>query len=209
MNVVIFSGGSGSDSLQRGLYETYPELNIQVITNAYDNGLSTGLIRTVFDGKILGPSDVRKNQSRHYSLVHGRNDVYDFIEHRFTSNKPQEYVQKYFESKEWSPVLSVLNETVQVYFESIPNALDIEYVDFSIGNIIYGYLAHQFDNSLQAAADYMRELLDIPQETILNSDDSLFLQAITESGKILHDEVDIVEYATFDDPIVEIGRAHV
>lgn len=210
MNVVIFSGGSGSDFLQQGLYRNYPELNIKIITNAYDNGLSTGLIRTVFDGKILGPSDVRKNQSRHYSLKYGKDEVYSFIEHRFTSTDPELYVNEYFKSLDSNnKKLQTLYEIAAAYFKTVPEAKSIEYVDFSIGNIIYGYLAHKNNNSLQAAADEMRSILNIDQETILNSDESLFLQAITESGKILHDEADIVDYANENDKIVDIRFATV
>ena len=43
MNIVILSGGSGNDSLIKGLKEMYPESDIKVIINAYDSGKSTGI----------------------------------------------------------------------------------------------------------------------------------------------------------------------
>lgn len=203
MKVTIFSGGSGSDALQEGLYRRFKELDITIITNGYDNGLSTGKIRTVFNGEILGPSDIRKNQTRHYRLVHGEDSVYRFIEHRFTSDNPLSYIERYYKELK-SEKLDKFFAIVKEYFEMVPEASNIEYVDFSIGNIIYGYLAHKFGNSMQAAADYMKELLDIPQTTVLNSDESLFLQAITESGKIIYDEADIVDYANPNNKIKDI-----
>lgn len=204
MNVLIFSGGSGSDSLQKGLYNEYPELDITVLTNAYDNGKSTGAIRQVFDGKILGPSDVRKNQARHYALENGEDEVFKFIEHRFTNDDPESYIAGYYEGLPQSEKLTRLYHIVEEYFKTSDKAYDIAYEDFSIGNIIYGFLAARFDNSLQRAADYMRQLLNIRQETVLNSDESLFLQAVTESGRILRDEADIVDYENAEDKIVDI-----
>lgn len=204
MNVLIFSGGSGSDSLQKGLYAKFPELDITVLTNAYDNGKSTGAIRQVFGGNILGPSDVRKNQSRHWALKKQyKDEVYEFIEHRFTSDDPEGYITNYFLKLEPSPILEKLYSIVQNYFKQAPYK-SVAYEDFSIGNIIYGYLAWKHGNSLQKAADYMADLLSLDQETVLNSDESLFLQAITKSGKILHDEADIVEFCNEEDPIADI-----
>ena len=43
MKTVILSGGSGNDSLIRGLKYYYPSMNCKVIVNAYDNGKSTGV----------------------------------------------------------------------------------------------------------------------------------------------------------------------
>ena len=204
MKVLIFSGGSGSDALQTGLYEKYPELDITILLNGFDNGKSTGAIRQVFDGEILGPSDVRKNQTRQYALKNGFDDVYTFIEHRFTSDKPIEYIRSYYSELSENSLLTQLMRIVEDYFAEVPASKNIEYVDFSIGNIIYGHLAHLGNNSLQAAADHMRELLEIDQEVILNSDESLFLQATTLSGKTLRDEADIVDFANNEDTITGI-----
>lgn len=211
MNVVIFSGGSGSHLLQQNMFSKYEDLNVSVITNAYDNGKSTGAIRTVFDGKILGPSDVRKNQTRHYSLKYGIDDVYRFIEHRFTSSTPLEYITTYVNRirtnshVEKNILIDKLLAIVERYFKTIPAAANIAYEDFSIGNIIYGMLAFENNYSLQTASDIMKELLDIDQETILNDDESLFLFAKTQSGMLIHDEADIVDYDNAENKIVDIG----
>jgi 2-phospho-L-lactate transferase/gluconeogenesis factor (CofD/UPF0052 family) len=51
MKIVILSGGTGSIQLQRGIYSVFngisDGLDIKVLVNAYDNGLSTGLVRKV------------------------------------------------------------------------------------------------------------------------------------------------------------------
>lgn len=203
MKILIFSGGSGSHELQKGLWGISKDIEISILTNGYDNGLSTGLIRTVFNGEILGPSDIRKNQTRHNTLVHN-DDVSKFIEHRFTSSNPKKYIHDFAKTLEYNEKINKLLKICDDYF-SCPNALNIEYSDFSIGNIIYGYLSFKNNNSLQSAADIMRSILEIPQKTILNSDESLFLMAETKSGKTLFDEADIVDYGDYDDHIKSIS----
>ena len=66
MKVTILSGGTGSKGLQSGFHKIYGQSVIPtILINAYDNGLSTGAVRKVMDGEILGPSDLRKNQERY------------------------------------------------------------------------------------------------------------------------------------------------
>jgi 2-phospho-L-lactate transferase/gluconeogenesis factor (CofD/UPF0052 family) len=61
LNVVVFAGGRGSASIISAL-KKYRQMNLHVLVNAYDDGLSTGEMRRFVDG-MLGPSDVRKNIS--------------------------------------------------------------------------------------------------------------------------------------------------
>jgi GT2 family glycosyltransferase/2-phospho-L-lactate transferase/gluconeogenesis factor (CofD/UPF0052 family) len=56
-NVVILCGGRGSGPLANQLLDQ--NANVTCLVNAYDDGLSTGRLRYVFDE--LGPSDLRKN----------------------------------------------------------------------------------------------------------------------------------------------------
>jgi len=73
--IVIFAGGTGSIALQTGFKHLYDKsVKVDVIISAYDNGKSTGECRKVFGGKILGPSDLRKNQMTQFALI---NDVYN------------------------------------------------------------------------------------------------------------------------------------
>lgn len=94
IKIVIFSGGTGSIALQTGLYRLFGNsVQVDVIISAYDNGKSTGECRKVFNGKILGPSDLRKNQMTQYSILNELNGssikddkslLYDLFEERFT-----------------------------------------------------------------------------------------------------------------------------
>lgn len=94
IKIVIFSGGTGSIALQTGLHNLLGDsAKVDVIISAYDNGKSTGECRKVFNGKILGPSDLRKNQITQYSILNGLNNqtqesdktlIYNLFEERFT-----------------------------------------------------------------------------------------------------------------------------
>src|SRR5271170_1766918 len=62
INVVLFSGGSGTQSITEALLR-HPQISLKILINAYDDGHSTGRLRKFIPG-MLGPSDVRKNINR-------------------------------------------------------------------------------------------------------------------------------------------------
>src|ERR1041384_5846909 len=62
INVVLFSGGSGTQSITEAFLR-HPQISLKILINAYDDGHSTGRLRRFFPG-MLGPSDVRTNINR-------------------------------------------------------------------------------------------------------------------------------------------------
>src|SRR6266403_1021604 len=62
INVVLFSGGSGTQTITEALLR-HPQISLAILINAYDDGHSTGRLRRFIPG-MLGPSDVRKNINR-------------------------------------------------------------------------------------------------------------------------------------------------
>lgn len=101
--VLIFAGGTGSIALQTGLHQLYGNsLQVDVVISAYDNGKSTGECRKIFGGKILGPSDLRKNQLTQFKLYNSlaclkedaikedKKLLLDLFEERFSKPKWQE-----------------------------------------------------------------------------------------------------------------------
>lgn len=217
MRIVILTGGTGSIALQRGLYNAL-ETNLdgietQIIVNAYDNGLSTGAVRQVMDGEILGPSDVRKNQATRLQMKHPNSPWLRALNRRFTL-KParvkdfcqEQIIQLVSDLKmQASPAdpCELLQIATREYFNS-PVALQIEYVDFSFANIIYAGLARANGNSLRAAASLMAAAMDIEDGVLLNDDKSLFLGAITRSGHRIADEGQIVSWGNEADPFVDV-----
>ena len=61
IRVCLFCGGRGAASLIRELLRR-PQIELNLLINAYDDGLSTGALRDFIPG-MLGPSDFRKNLS--------------------------------------------------------------------------------------------------------------------------------------------------
>jgi 2-phospho-L-lactate transferase/gluconeogenesis factor (CofD/UPF0052 family) len=58
LRAVVFSGGRGTTSIADALLR-HPQIDLTLVVNAYDDGLSTGRVRAFVPG-MLGPSDVRK-----------------------------------------------------------------------------------------------------------------------------------------------------
>lgn len=217
MKIVILTGGTGSIALQQGLHDALETqldgIDVNIIVNAYDNGLSTGEVRRVMDGRILGPSDVRKNQTTRLRLRDPSDPWLAFQECRFTAETHK--ARELCESKVASLLVELerrgrptdcggmLYDSIATFFAA-PLAERTTYHDFSLANIVYAGLAAANGNSLRAAAKIMAEAMILPDNVLLNDDRSLFLGAVTRNGKRLTDEGDIVVWGREDDPIVDI-----
>ena len=208
MKIVIFSGGTGSVQLQTGLYEVFGKdvLDYTIITNLADNGLSTGVVRKVMDGEIMGPSDLRKNQMLRAKLEGSCDeDTLAFLDQRITMRA--EDVEMYLlttiaQLDEGPDSKAILELGVRTFFEQ-PKALQIDYDDFSVSNIIYAGLARQYGNSLDIAGEMFERVLNIPKDSVIsNTDQSMYLTATTESGYRIMDEGDIVSWNNPQDKIV-------
>ena len=91
INFTIFAGGSGNSRLIE-ILSKIKDINLNVIVNCYDDGKSTGRLRSLVDG-MLGPSDIRKNIS---SLL-DKNDFYEkklkyIIDYRFKKIRPKKII---------------------------------------------------------------------------------------------------------------------
>jgi 2-phospho-L-lactate transferase/gluconeogenesis factor (CofD/UPF0052 family) len=226
MNIVILSGGTGSIALQRGLYglldSSQDGVSTKILTNAYDNGLSTGAVRKVCGGHILGPSDVRKNQTTRLKLEKPNSPWAKFLDIRFTveTQAAKDYclekiaelehdLQAYADVSDRHSLVkkvsntALLREAVEQFFKQ-QVASKIDYNDFSLANIIYAGFASANKNSLRQAATIMAGLMGISDNVIVNDDRSLFLGATTKSGIRVTDEGDIVSWGQIHDPFVDI-----
>lgn len=233
MRILILTGGSGSVAIQRGLFNVFERpshgkgttqsiankegFQIQVLTNAYDDGLSTGLVRRAAKGELLGPSDVRKNQVLRYEMLSQQypdkfsSAMKEFLSYRFTTPTADAHAHCHSRIDELAEsggvpesVVEEFSAAVDDYFK-LPLARTFDYIDFSIANIIYAGISIAHGGSLRAAATRMAHLLGIPEDyVILNEDRSLFLSARTKSGHIIKDECNIDIWGNEDDPLEEI-----
>lgn len=227
-NIVIFSGGTGSIAIQEGLSSIYgnDNYNIDIVINAYDNGKSTGVCREIFDSKILGPSDLRKNHMTQFKVQHraelrdydSRESVlYRLFNLRLDANSKENYYDNAcallenardkigdrdtFYLKSLIDYFFFENVRSNIWRKSIEN---VDFKDFSIANIFYASAAAMNGNSLRLAGKDMADILCIKDNVHLISDVNLYLQAKSESGYIIPDEGDIVEWDNPDDKIVDV-----
>ena len=202
MRIVILSGGSGNDSLLRGLIRVYPQAHINIIVNAYDNGKSTGVCRAVTN--TLGVSDIRKNHFRLYQelipIQHQDAGIVKFYKSRLdlTAGKELSEVEAFLDSCGLSHLFYYATR-----FFSRPLSVGFEYKDFSISNIIYAEMYAEM--GYEATNKYFSEqVLCIPDSVCLNSFDNVYISANTKAGAVIHGEEAIVEYCNQYDPIKSI-----
>lgn len=207
----VIGGGTGSQPMQKALIgQLGSSFEFSVLTNCYDNGKSTGFVRRLFNNKILGPSDLRKNQLLRHFLLQGQTELYQALNYRFTAKSLAEIeteVGKVNEKicslvpKEYRTIL----KRIEDHFLTNLREKNLECLtDFSYTNVIYGNLAYSL-KSMSAAGRFMAGLLNIPEDAVmLNSDENFFLKAITEFGHKIEDEGDIVNWCHPDDKITDI-----
>lgn len=197
MKTVILSGGSGNDSLIKGLKHYYPNMNCKVIVNAYDNGKSTGVCRAVTN--TLGVSDIRKNHIRMYKAMHGtcNKNIIEFYDNRYDFTPGNEVSEITEKLNTWG--MPQFIPLVKSFFDR-PKAKRYSYIDFNISNIVY---AESYATmGYEATNDYFcNHILDIDSFVLLNSYSNVYLQAITKSDYIIKDEGEIVEWCNSDDKI--------
>ena len=199
--------------IQRGLYSIFGDtVEQRIIINGYDDGKSTGAVRRVYNDKILGPSDLRKNQVFRHQLQNGgqETDLSRFLNHRF--HAPDAVSAK----KVVLSLLQVLDdiraETYQLFYKHIESFFEVAlietYTDFNVGNIIYSSLFAELGTA--PAITCMEEVLGIPRGHVLyQSNEALNLSATTAMGKTLVDEASIVDFGDETDEIVAVHLQNV
>tara|TARA_Y100001970_G_scaffold250206_1_gene321715 strand:+ start:36739 stop:38922 length:2184 start_codon:yes stop_codon:yes gene_type:complete len=219
IKIVLFSGGRGSGKISNGLrqYARSSGFKLEVvhITNAYDDGKSTGEVRRFYGNSILGPSDVRKIQENQYSFFKTDQSVKDFLNIRFDGNREEILIELQEISKDRTPSTRFIYDlylSLQPSFrETVREALlhffeknfeNINLNDFAFSNLIYASLADKYGGLHEAEKIFRREL-QIPDPVLLNSEENFYTFALTEAGHLLHDEASIVDYA-YVSPIYEV-----
>lgn len=137
-------------------------------------------------GRVLGPSDVRKNHATRLALIDPVSPWLSFLGHRF-SCAPAAALNTCFSQVEQlcgklgrRDAFELLSNSIEKFFSS-PAASSATYEDFSLANIVYAGVAASHGFSLRVAATIMARTMDIPDNVLLNDDASLYLGAITSN----------------------------
>lgn len=204
MNVVVFTGGKGNANLIKHLKDL-SYINLSLLINGYDDGLSTGVIRSAIQG-MLGPSDFRKNFS--YIL----DDFTDYncnlkklFEHRLTDEEtrillqnPDELIRKLIH--ETYTIDSRSENFITRYFESGAKKL-LKFThnfavlnNFSLGNIIIGGIYAE-TNDFNLALYLLTTQFKLTAKIInISTADNSKLVAFDGNDNFLANEEDIVNY---------------
>lgn len=219
INVVLFSGGSGTASIAEALLR-HPQIRLQILINAYDDGHSTGRLRKFIPG-MLGPSDVRKNINRlmpvrercqkslkrlsDHRLPVGisRADALGILDSLISGNLSGMGAEMASEfgrlSMGQAREFQALLEAFRSYFdeqEAAGNRFD--FTDCAIGNLLFSgcYLreGRDFNRTVTAFSCFY----EVPPDALMNitRGENLFLVAEKEDGSLLLNEADIVAAQT-------------
>jgi 2-phospho-L-lactate transferase/gluconeogenesis factor (CofD/UPF0052 family) len=212
IRVSLFCGGRGSAALIRELSRR-PDIKLNLLINAYDDGLSTGEIRGFIPG-MLGPSDFRKNLS--YLLDLHSNEQYaltSLLEYRFPVPTDAQAIVELSKAlknptriggieaklnqmlQQVDPsTLKRIHEYVLVfmdYCDRQPKAFDFS--DCSLGNILFaGAYIKAAGNFNQATAELATLFGSKASLINVTGGENRILVALKEDGEILECEAKIV-----------------
>jgi len=209
LEVVLFSGGRGSAKIIPELLK-WDSIKLSVIINGYDDGKSTGEIRKFF--KMLGPSDIRKNQE----LLMSKKNVYyedlkKIFQFRFpflaTNMECKNEIQSFINGEKQTIADisfsdSVLKELVRKLLKGFVLSLKLyetlseekfNFSDCSLANCLYAGAYELLEKNFDATIDFFNVLLQVKGEVIPTNLEDKKLIAIRENGEILYNETQIAD----------------
>ncbi|MEO8678277.1 MAG: glycosyltransferase [Vicinamibacterales bacterium] len=215
INLVLFSGGSGTESITTALLK-HPQISLTILINAYDDGHSTGRLRRFIPG-MLGPSDVRKNIARLMPSSEGCHRAIKAISERrlpvgISRDDALAFLEKCLRGdlREASPDLADLFDALTVrqtkglfaYVNTFLAYLGrqeaagrrFDFTDCALGNIFFAgcYLqeGRDFNRTIRAFSAFY----EVSPDVLLNitMGENLFLVAEKENGSVLLSEADLV-----------------
>ena len=222
-NIVIFAGGHGGIKLQQSIAKyAGNNVNVDIIISAYDNAKSTLACRKVFDNKLLGISDLRKNHITQYAIQHDMNDdtnkfILEWLEYRTPKQDynnveayslTKEYIANYYTHTKDKKGYELFKKAVDNFFIKNDDwritTKSINFKDFALSNILYSSIANMHSNSMNVAGTIMANILNIKDNVHTISDTNGWLYGVAESGNILTDEDIISQWDNASDRIVDI-----
>ena len=210
-NVVIYCGGRGSAAIIQELLR-HSDINLTLIVNAYDDGLSTGMLRN-FVSQMLGPSDFRKNLS--YLLDPYSEEQYalkSLFEYRLSTSISEKEVQDLIEFSQCEES-SIPFEPLNGFFCSLSPRMStrikkllfkffnyaatcekpFDYRDCSIGNLIFTGAYLELNNDFNATTKEISHLVSSRASLVnVSEDQNRILAGLKADGEILCDEAKIV-----------------
>lgn len=215
INVVLFSGGSGTHSITEALRK-HPQIALKILINAYDDGHSTGRLRRLVPG-MLGPSDVRKNLNRlmpanergqkslkmlsDHRLPVGisRADALHMIERMIDGQHrqlPDALGLAWLRLAVWQSdrFRGFLNTFREFFLRQERAGIHFDFTDCALGNLLFAGCYVQEGEDFNRAIQAFSRFYEVDPAMLLNvtQGENLFLVAEKEDGSVLLNEADIV-----------------
>lgn len=209
--IVLFCGGRGSATIIRALLRQ-TDIDLTLLVNAYDDGLSTGALRNFIPG-MLGPSDFRKNLS--YLLGNYSNAQYalrNLMEYRLpaaSGAREIECLARFARNNE----ATLLEEPLKGWFAQLPAPLStrlrallgrffdhaasadasFDYRGCSLGNLVFAGAYLQCGRDFNAAAAQVGDLVGSRARLLnVSSEQNRVLMGLKRDGTFLSCEAEIV-----------------
>lgn len=209
LKVVVFSGGRGSNSLVKELIKD-ETIKLSLIVNAYDDGKSTGQVRSFFN--MLGPSDIRKNQENLMTDNFADYSIWSRVfKFRFPKTVNHEQcitilndfiIGKSSRIGDVEISNTVLAELIKKLLKQFLVSLSVyekilgkefDFTDCSLSNCLYAGAYELLDKSFTKTIDLFNILLHVHGEVIPTNLENKKLMGIRENGEICYNEAEIVE----------------
>jgi 2-phospho-L-lactate transferase/gluconeogenesis factor (CofD/UPF0052 family) len=214
LKVAVFAGGRGSASISTAL-ASHPLIDLSILVNAYDDGLSTGRLRQFVPG-MLGPSDIRKNFS---TLIleksSGATSLKTLLEHRFPVSITREQAVELLEniavlktealkaepynhlstvSLHAAQKLARWTRTFLEYLEAQEKTgQSFDFTDCSLGNIFFAGCYIEEKNDFNRAIQTFSTLHPIPARVLnVTAGEGLCLVGLKSDGSYLQNESELV-----------------
>jgi 2-phospho-L-lactate transferase/gluconeogenesis factor (CofD/UPF0052 family) len=215
IDVVLFSGGTGTDSITQALLR-HPQIRLRILINAYDDGLSTGRLRK-FIPSMLGPSDVRKNVNRlmpktercqrslkflsDYRLAVGisQSDALALLDALISGSlpaMPPRLAENYglLAVSQADLFRSLLAAFLSYFHEQEIAGNHFDFTDCALGNLLFAGCYLQQNCDFNRTIEAFSRFYEVPPDALLNvtMGENFFLVAEKEDGSMLLSEADIV-----------------
>jgi 2-phospho-L-lactate transferase/gluconeogenesis factor (CofD/UPF0052 family) len=214
LSISMFCGGRGGSSLIHELLRR-PQVELNLLINAYDDGLSTGALRNIVPG-MLGPSDFRKNLSYLIELYSRQQfSLQKLLEHRlpndFRACDLEKVISAIGKSKSQQKVLNELLGIKLVDFDSrwgekikeylsifydyyLKNQRELVFSDCSLGNLMFSGAYLKNDCNFNHAARELSVVMGSKANLInLTNGENRVLVGLKEDGELIDTEAKLVE----------------
>jgi 2-phospho-L-lactate transferase/gluconeogenesis factor (CofD/UPF0052 family) len=206
MKIALFCGGRGSATIIRALLRR-TDIELTLLVNGYDDGLSTGALRTFIPG-MLGPSDFRKNLSYLFgNYSQAQYALKSLMEYRLAGGAEIEKLARFTQGGD----LATLDEPLKGWCAQLPApsgaqlrgllnrffahaaGVPFDYRGCSLGNLIFAGAYLKCGHEFNAAAAEVAELVG-SRARLLNvaEQQNRILAGLKQDGTLLPNEAVIV-----------------